>query len=418
MAIAYQVAGEGPDTVLYAPHLCTIDGLWRQPYTRRLLDLIAAQTRLIVFNPRGTGLSDRPRGVTLESRMDDINAVLDAASVDHVTLFGVAESGNACALFASTYPERCDSLVLFSPYATVDADEADRQAWVREMRDHWGERAWMENFSRQISLGYGDDPELLDWFVWMQRAAASPAAAADFARMQMETDITDVLPTIKVPTLVLFRAEHRADSEAFARPIGKVELQEVPGTGADPYSSSEEIAAAVVDRARRESSRLVPDSVLATLLFTDLTDSTTMAASMGDRAWRELLSAHHADVRREVARFRGIEVDSAGDGFLCRFDGPARAIACAQAILHDGRERGLIVRAGLHTGECELVGPKPAGIAVHIGARVLAAAEPGEILVSSTVKDLVAGSDLTFDPRGEHELKGVPDRWRLYRVNA
>lgn len=418
MAIAYQVAGEGPDTVLYSPHLCTIDGLWRAPHTRRLLDLIAAQTRLIVFNPRGTGLSDRPRGVTLESRMDDINAVLDAAGVDHVTLFGVAESGNACALFASTYPERCDSLVLFSPYATVEADEADRQAWVRDMRDHWGEREWMERFSAQISPEYADDPELMDWFVWMQRAAASPAAAADFARMQMETDITDVLPTIKVPTLVLFRPEHRGESEAFARPIGDVELREVAGTGADPYTSSEEIAAALVERASRASGRFVPDSVLATLLFTDLTDSTAMAASMGDRAWRELLSAHHGDVRREVARFRGIEVDSAGDGFLCRFDGPARAIACAQAILHDGRERGLIVRAGLHTGECELVGPKPAGIAVHIGARVLAAAEPGEILVSSTVKDLVAGSDLTFDPRGEHELKGVPDRWRLYRVNA
>jgi class 3 adenylate cyclase len=417
VAIAYQVTGEGLDTILYSPHLCTIEALWQAPHTRRFLDLLTAQTRLIVFNPRGTGLSDRPRGVTLESRMDDINAVLDAAGVDRVMLFGVAESGNACALYASTYPERCERLALFTPYATVSEPEEERQAWVREMREHWGDRAWMEAFSTQISSEYAADPELMDWFVWMQRAAASPAAAAEFARMQMETDITDVLPTIKVPTLVMFREQHRADAESFARAMKNVELLLVSGAGADPYSSAEEIASALVERARRESSPVVPDSVLATLLFTDLTDSTTMAARMGDRAWGELLAAHHADVRRELARYRGVEIDSAGDGFFCRFDGPARAIGCAQAIVRHGSERGVIVRAGLHTGECELVGPKPAGIAVHIGARVLAAAEPGEILVSSTVKDLVAGSELTFTPRGEHQLKGVPDAWTLYRVN-
>jgi class 3 adenylate cyclase len=417
VAIAYQVAGDSPDAILYSPHLCTIEALWRAPHTRRFLDLLTAQTRLIVFNPRGMGLSDRPRGVTLESRMDDINAVLDAAGVERVTLFGVAESGNACALYASTYPERCDSLCLFTPYATVSDPEDVRQAWVREMREHWGERAWMEAFSTQISPEYMADPELMDWFVWMQRAAASPAAAAEFARMQMETDITDVLPTIKVPTVVMFREQHRAEAESFARPMKNVELLLVSGTGADPYSSAEEIASTLVDQARRETSPVVPESLLATLLFTDLTDSTTTAAAMGDRAWRELLEAHHADVRRELVRFRGVEVDSAGDGFFCRFDGPARAIACAQAIVRQGSERDVIVRAGLHTGECELVGPKPAGIAVHIGARVLAEAEPGEILVSSTVKDLVAGSDLTFTQRGEHQLKGVPDTWTLYRVN-
>ena len=415
VAVAYQVVGEGP-TVMYAPHLCTIDALWREPYTRRLLDKLSEQTRLILFNPRGTGLSDRPRGVTLESRMDDMIAIVEAIGVDRITLFGVSESANVCALFASTYPERCDNLVLFMPYITATPDPEEGFAWIREMREHWGERAWMEEFALEINPEYGRDPELLDWFIWMQRAAASPESAAAFARMQAETDMREVLPAIKVPTLVLHRAHDRDNAQAFAEPILGAEILEVSGNGYDPYPSTDEIAGAVVSRARQERSRAVPETVLTTLLFTDLTDSTATAARLGDRAWRELLDQHHGDVRRELARFRGVEVDSAGDGFFCRFDGPARAIACARTIIEIATTRDLTVRAGLHTGECELVGSKPAGLAVHIGARMLNEAGNREIVVTSTVRDLVAGSGFSFEDRGEHELKGVPGAWRVFAV--
>jgi len=415
VAVAYQVVGQGP-TVVYAPHLCTIDALWRVPYTRRLLAALSEQTRLIVFNPRGTGLSDRPRGVTLESRMDDIVAILEATGTDRITLFGVSESANVCALFASTYPERCEQLVLFMPYIMATPDPEEGHAWVREMREHWGERAWMAEFASGINPAYGSDPELLDWFIWMQRAAASPASVAEFARMQVDTDMRDVLPAIRVPTVVLHRAQDRDDARAFAEPIHGAEIMEVSGIGYDPYHSADEIAGAVVARARLESSPAVPETVLTTLLFTDLTDSTATAARLGDRAWRELLDQHHRDVRRDLGRFRGMEIDSAGDGFFCRFDGPARAIACARAIIESAATRGLTVRAGVHTGECELVGSKPAGIAVHIGARMLGEAGNKEIVVTSTVRDLVAGSGFTFEDRGEHELKGVPGAWRLFAV--
>ena len=262
----------GPDRYVRAPPLHD-RALWREPYTRRLLDKLSEQTRLILFNPRGTGLSDRPRGVTLESRMDDMIAIVEAIGVDRITLFGVSESANVCALFASTYPERCEHLVLFMPYIVATRDPEEGAATVREMREHWGERAWMEEFASFINPEYGRVPELLDWFIWMQRAAASPESAAAFARMQVETDMREVLPAVKVPTLIVHRAHDRDDARAFAEPIHGAEILEVAGIGYDPNSSTDELAGAVVSRARQDILPAVPETVLTTLLFTDLTDS-------------------------------------------------------------------------------------------------------------------------------------------------
>jgi class 3 adenylate cyclase/pimeloyl-ACP methyl ester carboxylesterase len=422
VAIAYQRVGDGPP-VVYAPHLCTIDALWEGPRSGPFLRRLAERVQLIVFNPRGTGLSDRPVGVTLESRMDDIVAVLDAEGIERVTLFGVAESANACLLFASTYPERCARLILYTPYPGLGADEADIAAAVKETRERWGDRSYMEGFAGEINPAYRSDPDQLEWFIRTQRAAASPRAAADFVRMQLATDIGDVIGSVRVPTIVVALDEHddrimSAGPRTVAEALPNATLVTFPGAGIDPYSRASDLIE-LIDRAAHDRDvAAVPDSMLATLLFTDLTDSTVLAAEMGDAAWRRTLAEHHEDVRRDLATYRGIEVDTAGDGFFCRFDGPARAIACAEAIIGQARLRGLEVRAGIHTGECEMVGDKPAGIAVHIGARLLGAARPGEILVSRTVRDLVAGSGYVFDDRGDHQLKGVPGSWQVFAVTG
>jgi class 3 adenylate cyclase len=426
IAVAYQSVGVAPPDLVFSPFLTNLFTLWQPSPVRRFLDRLAAETRLIVFNPRGTGLSDRPRGVTLESRMDDIIAVLDAVGVTRVSLLGVAESANACALFAATYPERCERLVLFAPYArwlrTDDypygSTPEAAHAWLARGREHHGEREYAREFLKRIDPTSADDEEQIDWLVWNERLAASPAAAAEFWRMTIETDITEILGSISVPTLVLYRAAQRDVAEYVATRIKGSRSLQLPGMGG--ALASDEVggdpADAILDFVRGQAPREVPDSVLATVLFTDLVGSSEHAARLGDRAWRDLLERHHGAVRAELARYRGVEVDTAGDGFFCRFDGPARAIACAQAIVRSATNIGLDVRAGIHTGECEVAGPKIAGLAVHVGARVAAAAGPGEVLVSGTVKDLVAGSGFRFDDRGERQLKGIPGSWRIYAV--
>jgi class 3 adenylate cyclase len=423
VSIAYQVVGDGPRDLVYAPHLTNLYSLWLGPYMRPFLDRLSAEVRLIVFNPRGTGLSDRPRNVTLEARMDDISAVLDAVGIARAPLFGVAESANVCALYAATFPDRCERLALFDPYARsvrsdaypYGATEEEWLGYVREMREHFGERGFMTEFSKRISPRIAEDAERLEWFIWMHRIAASPTAAADFARMQMETDITDVLGSIRVPTVVLSRS--RSETARFvAEHIPGAGMVELPGEGTGLYA--DDVAAALLSFLRDESPVEVPDTVLATVLLTDLVGSTARAAALGDRAWSALLERHHAAVRAELVRHRGAEVDAAGDGFLCRFDGPARAIACAQRIVESADRIGLEVRAGIHTGECELVGEKVAGLAVHIGARISALATAGEVLVSGTVKDLVSGSGFAFEDRGQQELKGVPGTWPVFALVA
>jgi class 3 adenylate cyclase len=354
--------------------------------------------------------------------MDDINIVLDALEVERATLFGVAESANVCALYAATYPDRCERLALFRPYARsvrtetypYGSSEEEWLASIRTMRERFGDIDLFIEWARAIDPAILEDGEEFENFVWMHRLSVSPSAAADFARMQMDTDVTDVLGSIRVPTAILCRTAGRDPARYVAERIPGAEFIEFGGQSFSPYSA--DVADTLLAFVQGESRPAIPDSVLATVLFTDLVGSTERAAALGDRRWSELLERHHEAVRRELVRFRGTEVDSAGDGFFCRFDGPARAIACARSIIEGAKTLELVVRAGVHTGECELVGGKIAGIAVVTGARISSSAGVGEVLVSSTVKDLVAGSGLEFADRGERELKGVPGLWRLYSV--
>jgi class 3 adenylate cyclase len=420
VAIAFQVVGEGPRTLLYSPPLSDLYSIWAAPSSRPFLDRLAAELRLIVFNPRGTGLSDKPRDISLEARMDDILAVLDTLEIDRVSLLGNWLGANTCALLAASYPERCERLVLqhLAPRGTTTPDYPYGETeewwleWIRATREHHGERAFLEDWARQVDPSATETPEALDWFVWGRRMAVSPSAAAEWSRVQMETDITDVLSTIRVPTLLMHRAENREMAVALAQLFRDAQTVEVRSV------NSEEASTAVLDFVRGENLPSVPDSVLATVLFTDVVGSAERAAAVGDRRWREMLEEHHRVVRRDLNRFRGVEVDTAGDGFFCRFDGPGRAIACARTIIESTRGLDLDVRAGVHTGECEVIGEKIAGIAVNVGSRIADTALPGEVLVSSTVRDLVAGSTFAFEDRGEHELKGIPGRWSLYAVTG
>jgi len=416
VAIAYQVLGEGPVDLVFVPFFGNIRYAWEQPLFARFLERLASFSRLILFDKRGTGLSDRPRVLTLETQMDDIRAVLDAVGSERAALFGGAQGGQLCALFAATYPERTAALILYNPHASP-ADVPPAPGSADEARERWGTRELAAELARAAYPSMAGDPAFLRWHADYLRFAASPGAAAEFFRMLHDTDISDVLPTIRVPTLVIYRARRRDAVLRVAELIPGARAVQVPGDDLAPWTGDE--APAEVERflSGREEAP-VPDSILTTVLFTDIVGSTERAAELGDRAWRDLLTRHHAAVRRELARFRGEELDTAGDGFFATFDGPARAIRCAQAIVANVGELGLDLRAGLHTGECELHDGKLAGIAVSVGSRVAAEAGPGEVLASSTVKDLVAGSGIEFEQLGARELKGVPGEWTLYVVRA
>jgi class 3 adenylate cyclase len=416
VAIAYQVVGEEPVDLVFVPFFGNVHHSWEQPLFARFLERLASFSRLILFDKRGTGLSDRPRTLTLETQMDDIRAVLDAVGSKRATLLGAVQGSQLCALFAATYPERTRALILYNP----NLGPSDLVVGVRsadDARERWGTRDLADEVARVIFPSLAGDETFLRWHADNLRLAASPGAAAEFFRMLGDTDISDVLPTIRVPTLVLHRSGRR---DAALRVAGLI-----PGARAVQLAG-DDMAVWVDDEAAREVERFlsggeeppVPDSVLTTVLFTDIVGSTERSAALGDRAWRDLLARHHTSVRRELARFRGQEHDTAGDGFFATFDGPARAIRCAQAIVADVGELGLDLRAGLHTGECEVHDGKPAGIAVSIGARVAGEAAPREVLVSSTVKDLVAGSGIEFEQLAARALKGVPGEWTLYAVRA
>jgi class 3 adenylate cyclase len=418
VAIAYQALGEGPPDLVMLPFLSNLYTLWQAPGFAEMGLRLAAGRRLIIVNLRGVGLSDRPRGFTIESRMDDLRAVLDALGIDRAALLGWAEAAATCAVFAAANPDRVERLVLYDPWVStmVDARERDEAlARIRDERRVWGRRDVLEDMARELNPQWADDEDYLTWFVWHHRLTSSPASWAEFRRMQIDLDVSDVLPAIRVPTLVISKERMRERSAEVAARIADAEHVVVPGIGR-AMQENEFSVEAVESFLEGTPTRRIPDTVLATVLFTDLVGSTERAAELGDQAWRELLSRHHEIVRRELARFRGVEIDTAGDGFFASFDGPARAIHAADAIVDGVRVLGLEIRAGVHTGECELHDGKIAGIAVSMGARVAASAGPSEVLVSGTVKDLVAGSGIEFEDRGKHELKGVPGEWRLYAV--
>jgi class 3 adenylate cyclase/pimeloyl-ACP methyl ester carboxylesterase len=424
VSIAYQVIGDGPIDVLLVPFLNNLEYAWEHPLWPRVYERLAAFSRVVMFDKRGTGLSDRFRELpTLEVRMDDLRAVLDAVGSERTALLGSMEGNHLAALFAATYPERTSALVLYDPVARFTSapdyewgltpDEWDRL--VERVAESWGTRPFFDDMLRSADPTLFEDEEFRRWYATHFRLAASPGSAAAFYRMMTDTDIRDVLPAVRVPTLVCYREDFRGPSRYVAERIPSAQALEFPGIGYFASAPPE-----VFDEIERFlSGRLVerePDRVLLTLLFTDIVGSTEIAARLGDRDWRALLEKHDTAVRRELESFRGHEANTTGDGFLATFDGPARAIRCACAIRDRVRELGLEIRAGLHTGECELVRGDVAGIAVHTAARVASLAEPGDVLVSSTVKDLVAGSGTGFEHRGDHELKGIPGEWRLFVV--
>ena len=430
VAIAYQVIGERPvDLVFVRGVTGDLLSTWDQPLLVRHVLGLAAFSRVLMLDKRGTGLSDRTTALpTLETRMDDLRAVMDDAGSDRAVLWSAHEGSRLAALFAATYPDRTTGLVLFDPeprglraddypWAPTEVEWRER---LREVREGWGTREYLERLAAELAPTRAHDPAFRDWFVTHMRRSLSPGAALAFHRMTAEADVSDVLSAIRVPTLILHRPSMVGPAEYVKKRIPQARVVELAGLR-DSYTWADDAAHELtIDETERFVSGLVatrdPDRVLATILFTDIVGSTRKAADVGDSAWRELLARHHAVVRGLLARHRGEELDTAGDGFFAAFDGPGRAIEAACAIRDGVRSLGLEIRAGLHTGECERVDGKLGGIAVSIGARISAAASPGDVLVSGTVKDLVAGSGIGFDERGEHELKGVPGTWRLYAV--
>jgi class 3 adenylate cyclase len=431
VSIAYQVVGDGDVDLVYVPaYVSNLVYGWELPHWRGFYERLARSFRLILFDKRGTGLSDLGGHFpALETRMDDLRAVLDAVGSTSAVLLGSHDGCSMAALYAATYPERTRALVLFHPVAhdpTLEIEAALEAALdeLAALRDEWGTQEFADGLLAEGAPSLYADPKEREWFANWLRVGASPAVAYALNRAWYETDLRNVLPSVRVPTLVLYRQDvpldltRNAEDHArdVARQIRGARLIRVSGKDRFPIALSPEIPDEVERFVAGEAIPEVPESVLATILFTDIVGSTARAAELGDRAWRELLERHHELARRELVRYRGEEKDTAGDGFFATFDGPARAIRCAQAIVDGMREVGLEVRAGVHTGECELHEGKVAGLAVVIGARVAALARGSEVLVSQTVKDLVAGAGVGFEERGEHELKGVPGSWRLYAV--
>ncbi len=432
VTIAYQIVGDGPyDLVFVPPLVSNVEIVWELPPRAEGYQRLAEFSRLILFDKRGTGLSDRmAQPATLEERMDDVRAVLDAVGSERSALLGVLDGAPMSILFAATYPERCFALALYKCWArwswapdypwAPTREEFERQA--RELEATWATEGPTRRMAERRWPDRAGDEGLVAAMMRHSRHGASPGAAAALARMNAEIDVRAVLPAVRVPALVLDRGVDQTDrlhSRYVAERIPHARHVELSGTGEGLLGNDPEVFAVLrhfLDDAWGQAGEPEPERVLATVLFTDIVGSTAKAVELGDRRWAELVAAHHERVRRELARHRGRELDTAGDGFFAAFDGPARAIRCACAIREAVHDLGIEIRAGLHTGECEHVDGKVAGVAVSTGARVAALAGPDEVLVSATVRDLVAGSGLAFEDRGLHALKGIPEERRLYAV--
>lgn len=427
--IAYEVFGSGPRDLVFVHGWVThLELLWEQPRVARSLERLGSFCRVVNFDKRGTGLSDRvpvDRLPTLEQRMDDVRAVMDAAGSERAVLFGHSEGGPMCALFAAAYPQRTEGLVMYGSFAVrrrhpdypwaPTTEERDER--VRAIRAGWGGVVHLPVLAPSVT----DDAEFRDWWARFLRSSASPAAAAALTSMNSDVDVRAVLPTIAVPTLIVHRTGDRAADVRGARwmaeQIPGARYVELPGDDHLIWADPDPIFDVVEEFVTGVPAAAVPDRVLLTVLFTDIVGSTDIAAALGDEAWRRTLDRHDEIVRRYLERYQGREVKATGDGFLAVFDGPARAVRCAQAVAEAVVALELEVRAGVHTGEVETRGEDIGGVAVHVCARIAAAAGPGEVLTSRTVKDLVAGSGITFSSRGTHELKGVPGEWELYAAS-
>ena len=427
--IAYSVVGDGPIDLVYTAGIWSnLDVMWEEPRWAHYLDRLASFARLIVFDMRGVGLSDRgPEPPFVELQMDDVRAVMDAAGSETAAVYGGARGAAPVMLFAATYPERVRALVLYAPVPKTVRGDGYPVGRTEEQQEDF-----FDMFTR--TSGTGDaldmqgpsgsvDERFRRWWARFARSVASPDGFRELATILSQIDVRAAVPLIQAPTLVL----HRRDDLIVPVGHGEWAAEHIQGARFVELDGNDHIvwlgdSDGIVDEVEEflTGARPAPetDRVLATVLFTDIAGSTEKAASIGDRRWRELLEQHHLVVRRELDRHRGREIDTAGDGFMAAFDGPARAIRCAAAVVDGVRPLGLEVRAGVHTGECEQIGEKLGGIAVHIAARVSAAAEPSEVLVSQTVKDLVAGSGIAFEDRGVRELKGVPEEWRLFAVRS
>ena len=426
--IAYQVIGSGPiDLVFVMGWVSNIDEFWTEPSFANFLQRLAKFSRLIVFDKRGTGLSDRvdeKNPPTLEQRMDDVRAVMDACGSKRAALLGISEGGPMCALFAATYPERTAALMTFGSY--VRARAAPDYPWGRSEEEY-------DVFLRDISTGWGERPVGLEsrapskvndenfrqWWTRYLVRSATPKAVLALVRMNSQIDVRAALPAISAPSLIMHCTGDRSlrvgGSRYMAQNIRGAKLVEFPSDDHLPWTSDSEPVLNEIEEFLTGSKHVEqPDRVLATVMFADIVGSTERAAAIGDRAWRDQLQNFYGLVRGELQRFRGREIDTAGDGYFATFDGPARGVRCAQAIARDVPQLGLAIRAGLHTGEVEVLGEKVSGIAVHIGSRIAGQAAAGEVVVSNTVKDLVAGSGISFEDRGMHPLKGVPGEWRLF----
>jgi class 3 adenylate cyclase len=422
--IAYQIIGKGPFDLVFVPGFIShVDHVWDEPRWAGFLERLASFSRLICFDKRGTGLSDRVSAIpTLEERMDDVRAVMDAVGSERAALFGISEGGPMSLLFAATYPERTIALTLFGSYAlfptAVMAPER-LAGFLQEVEESWGTGRFVPRFAPSLA----DDAAFRSWWARFERLGASPSAVNTLMRMNSEIDIRGVLPAIHVPTLIMHRAgDARVNVAAgryLAQHIDGARYVELPGNDhLFCAGQSQRIVDEIEEFLTGSRSHSETERALATLLFTDIVGSTERAASLGDREWRHLLETHHACVRRELVRFRGKEIKTLGDGFLATFDGPARGVRCAEAIRDSVRGLGLEVRSGLHTGEIEILPNDVGGIAVHVAARVAQLAGPGEVLASSVLRDLVAGSGIYFEDRGVHALKGLADGVRIYAAEA